>query len=127
MPSALPFVTVIIPALNVERFLSQCLLAVKNNDYANVEIIVVDNGSVDQTQAIAVQNGARLFVRPDLNISGLRNFGASEARGSILAFLDSDCIAAHDWLGQDLVPGLSPTAQAIVTPGYIFRSKSLQS
>jgi len=61
-------------------------------------VLVVDNGSQDQTVQIAKAMGATVFEKPDLTISGLRNFGASQARGIILVFLDADCTVEKDWL-----------------------------
>lgn len=95
-----PFVSVIIPALNAEKTLARCLNAIKNLNFpkSRLEIILVDNGSKDGTLGIAKRFKARIFVKPSLSIGELRNFGARYARGSILAFIDSDIIVPKDWL-----------------------------
>lgn len=94
--------SVIIPAKNEERNIANCLDSINQIDYARdkFEVIVVDNGSSDRTVEVATDKGARVFVQPELTISGLRNFGARQAKGKILAFLDADCTVAMDWLTE---------------------------
>ena len=65
-----------------------------------MEVILIDNGSTDRTREIARQFGAVLLRDDNLNVSGLRNLGARHARGSVLAFLDADCIVEQDWLAK---------------------------
>jgi glycosyltransferase involved in cell wall biosynthesis len=92
--------SIVIPAKNEEANIGRCLdsigqLAWDNSQY---EVIVVDNGSTDKTVDIARQKGAPVHVKPGLTISGLRNFGASRASGTILAFIDADCTVTPGWL-----------------------------
>ena len=63
-----------------------------------VEVLLVDNGSIDRTPEIARNNGAIFLDGKNLKVSGLRNLGARNARGEILAFVDADCLVARDWL-----------------------------
>jgi glycosyltransferase involved in cell wall biosynthesis len=92
--------SIIIPAKNEEINISNCLDSIRAINYPTekYEVIVVDNGSSDQTVEIATSKGAKVFVLPDLTISALRNYGASQAEGQILAFLDADCTVDSDWL-----------------------------
>ena len=94
--------SIIIPARNEEHNIKNCLESIFAVDYdlAQYEVIVVDNGSTDQTVSIAKELGARTFIQPDLTISGLRNFGASEAKGKVLVFLDADCTVKSHWLNE---------------------------
>ena len=62
------------------------------------EVIVVDNGSTDQTREIADSYGAKVLRDDTINVSGLRNLGANESTGDILAFVDADCIVSEEWL-----------------------------
>ena len=62
------------------------------------DLIVVDNGSEDETVQIAKAHGATVLKLPNANIGELRNFGASFGKGDIYAFLDADCVPDRDWL-----------------------------
>ena len=92
--------SVIIPARNEELNIGRCLDSINQVafDSDRYEVIVVDNGSTDRTVEIARQKGARVFTKPELTISGLRNFGAHQSSGEILAFLDADCAVTAHWL-----------------------------
>ncbi|MBP1728972.1 MAG: glycosyl transferase family 2 [Deltaproteobacteria bacterium] len=92
--------SVIIPAKNEAANIGRCLDSINQVTWDNncYEVIVVDNGSTDQTVEIAVKKGARVFIRPELTISGLRNFGAEQASGEILVFIDADCTVFTSWL-----------------------------
>lgn len=92
--------SIIIPAKNEAANIGRCLDSIMNIDWdrSQYEIIVVDNGSSDSTVDIAREKGAQVFVKPELTISGLRNFGAQQSSGQILAFLDADCAVTPHWL-----------------------------
>lgn len=92
--------TVIIPAKNEEKNIQACLQSISNIDYPadKYEVLLIDNGSTDRTVEIAESFGAIVSIQPELTISGLRNFGATFAKGKILAFLDADCTVDRDWL-----------------------------
>lgn len=100
MYMSLPSVSIIIPTYNEELFLPGCLESISNLDYPKdkVEVIVVDNGSIDRTLDIAKAAGVKLLINPDLNVAGLRNFGAKNSQNDILAFVDADCLVDKDWL-----------------------------
>jgi mycofactocin system glycosyltransferase len=102
----LPLVSVIIPVYNRPQEIQECLASLEALDYPadKIEVIVVDDGSRDQTAAVVRRFDARLIVQPyNRGQSAARNTGARVARGEIIAFLDSDCIAGPRWL-RDLVP-----------------------
>lgn len=92
--------SIIIPAKNEEQNLARCLHSIAMIDYPEnaFEVLVIDNGSTDKTVEVAKSYGAEVHVRPELTISGLRNFGSQQARGAILVFLDADCTVFKDWL-----------------------------
>jgi len=100
--------SIIIPAYNAEDTIGKCLQSIKNMDYPkdNYEIIVVDNGSKDNTYNIAEKLGAKVIQGAKLvkgrqfrnTIGALRNLGAKDAKGEILCFLDADIIANKNWL-----------------------------
>jgi len=96
----IPQVSIIIPAKNEEKNIGFCLDSIFALDYSkeNYEVIVVDNGSVDQTTQIAIKKGVQVLVLPGKKISTLRNAGSKQAKAEILAFLDADCTVERDWL-----------------------------
>lgn len=96
-----PKISVIIPAKNSQRTIGKCLMHILNQNYKPYEIIVVDGGSNDRTQEIATKYGAKVIIEPthEGNYPGIgRNYGAKNAQGEILAFIDSDCYAEENWL-----------------------------
>lgn len=102
MADILPFISIIIPAFNEERYLPECLEAVKKLDYPQelFEILVIDNGSTDRTPDIAAEMGAVVLTDGRANVSGLRNLGAARAQGEILLFIDADCLVKSDMLNR---------------------------
>ena len=90
--------SIIIPALNEEGRLPQCLDSLAKQSFEDYEIIVVDSGSSDRTVEIAKKHGARVLYEPKLGVSVAKNFGASEAGGDILVFTDADSTYPQDWL-----------------------------
>jgi glycosyltransferase involved in cell wall biosynthesis len=95
-----PFVSIIIPVKNEEKYIGKCLDSIFACDYPIefYEVIVVDNGSSDMSVEIAKQKGAKIFIKPGLPISGLRNVGARESIGEIIVFLDADCLVSSQWI-----------------------------
>jgi len=82
-------VSIIIPTKNSSEFLEECLNSVKNQTYKNLEIIVVDNNSTDNTKEIALKYTNKVFNKGPER-SAQRNFGAKNSKGKYLLFIDSD-------------------------------------
>lgn len=96
--------SIIIPALNEEKYINQCLEAIMKMDTVNMdlEIVVVDNGSTDKTIEICESYGARVLIEREGTIASLRNYGAINSKGDLISFLDADCIVSKDWLSKAL-------------------------
>jgi glycosyltransferase involved in cell wall biosynthesis len=90
-------ISVIIPALNEEKYLPKCLESLSRQSRKNqFEIIVVDGGSTDRTVEIAEEYVHKVIVKPS-PVGVARNLGAKHAEGKILAFIDADTIACESW------------------------------
>jgi len=89
-----PKVSIIIPTHNHAHFLSECLASVKSQTYKDYEVIVVNNGSTDNTEEIVRKlawDQLRYKYQNDTgSVAGPRNTGISLAKGKYVAFLDSD-------------------------------------
>ena len=98
--TASPSISVVIPALNEEKYLLKTLESIDNQtlDKSLWEVIVVDNGSTDNTSTIAKKNNARVVKEAKKGITFARDRGLREARGEILASTDADTVLPADWL-----------------------------
>jgi glycosyltransferase involved in cell wall biosynthesis len=83
-------VSVIIPTFNSERFLESCLQSLKRQTWSEVEIIVVDDGSIDKTVEIAEKHGCMVVRNPKSGRSEAKNEGIKRSAGEYLYFVDSD-------------------------------------
>lgn len=95
-------ISIIIPAHNEEKVIADCIFALLNQPYKDKEIIVVDDGSTDGTYSllryICSPTNIKLFKKNFHSISKTRNFGAEQATGDILVFVDADEIVNKDFL-----------------------------
>jgi cellulose synthase/poly-beta-1,6-N-acetylglucosamine synthase-like glycosyltransferase len=96
----LPEFSIIIPVRNEARTLRACLEALQGQTIARkrFEIIVVDDGSSDDSPKIAGGCADRLIRLGKEGAAAARNRGFAAATGSVIVFLDADCVPAPDWL-----------------------------
>lgn len=90
----------IIPCRNEGSFIGQCLQSIIQQEYPRekFQVVVVDNGSTDRSKEIAQRYADKVVDAPEVNIGEVRNIGASEATGKLLAFIDADCTIDRNWL-----------------------------
>jgi O-antigen biosynthesis protein len=93
-----PRISVVVCTHNGERTLAQCLDGLRELDYPDFEVIVVDDGSTDSTAKIAAASGFRLISTPNQGLGTARNVGLHAAEGEIVAYLDDDARPDPHWL-----------------------------
>lgn len=93
-----PLVSVIVPVHNGERYLASALQSILNQDYQPLEVIVVDDGSVDRSAEIARSYEIRYVYQSNQGAAMARNVGVTVAQGEFYAFLDQDDIWAPNKL-----------------------------
>lgn len=94
-----PLVSVVIPMYNVGEYAVACLRSVIGQDYANLEIIVVNDGSTDQTLRLCTKELARepraaIYSKDNGGLSSARNYGLERAKGKYVTFVDGDDVLA---------------------------------
>lgn len=93
----MPKISVIIPVYNVEEYIEKCLNSVMNQSFKDYEVIVVDDGTRDQSIEKIKDYPVKIIHQKNAGLSAARNRGVREASGDYLLFLDSD-----DYLEKDL-------------------------
>ncbi|MGL4831454.1 MAG: glycosyltransferase [Propionibacteriaceae bacterium] len=113
MNHSLPSISLIVPIYNVEQYLARCLDSILAQDYPNLEVILVNDGSPDSSAQIIVDYDAahpgrfRVHTQENQGLGAARNNGVVLATGEFVAFMDSD-----DWIEPRFISDL---AQAAVT------------
>jgi len=98
LPKA-PFVSVIVCSYNGGPTLASCLDSLGKLNYPEYEVLLVDDGSTDDTSYIAAQfPWVRYIHQSNQGLSHARNTGAATAKGEVFAYTDSDCMVDPDWL-----------------------------
>jgi lipopolysaccharide/colanic/teichoic acid biosynthesis glycosyltransferase/GT2 family glycosyltransferase len=109
MDTAVPLVSIVIPAYNAAATIGECVQAARQQDFpAAYEVIVVDDGSADDTARLAEADGAVVIRQGRSRPAAARNAGIQAARGEIVCFTDADCAPRPDWLAQLTAPFANP-------------------
>jgi glycosyltransferase involved in cell wall biosynthesis len=106
-------VTVLVPVKDRRERMLRCLDALLAQDHADYDVIVLDNGSTDGTFETCVERAATATVplrveRVDGTVGRVRNVGARLATAPLIAYTDSDCIPAPEWLSEGVKPFANP-------------------
>ena len=98
-----PLISVIVPVYNVEKYLRRCLDSILVQTYSNIEILLIDDGSTDQSGKICdefakLDSRVRVFHKENGGVSTARNLGIEQAKGEYITFIDSD-----DYADEELI------------------------
>lgn len=119
--------SIIIPVYNRASLIGAVIEALLEQTYKPLEIIVVDDGSTDETARVVSSYPVRYIYQKNSGPASARNRGFRESRGDIIAFIDSDCIAKKDWL-ENLLKGFdSPEVGAVAGSYDIANPESILS
>lgn len=102
----LPKVTIIIPCYNVDKYIKKCIDSVINQTYGNIQIILIDDGSLDNTNEVIlelIKNKDNILYIRNINagVSNARNTGINNAAGDYIMFLDSD-----DYISKNMITNM---------------------
>ncbi len=113
-----PRFSVVVPAVNEEGGIGACLDSLARQDVAGgVEVIVVDNNSVDRTAAVAAAHGATVVFEPRPGVCWARQRGTEAARGDIVVSTDADTTFEPGWLARiDAAFRADPVRVAVTGP-----------
>lgn len=94
-------ISIIIPVYNMEKYLAKCLDTVVNQSYTNLEILLIDDGSIDASSQICKEylkkdNRIKYYKKKNGGLSSARNFGLDKCNGDYIGFVDSDDVIHKD-------------------------------
>lgn len=88
-------ISIIVPIYNSEKYLSECIESILKQTYTNIEVILVDDGSTDQSSSICkkyenIDSRVKYFFQNNFGVSAARNYGINLSEGEYIGFIDSD-------------------------------------
>lgn len=123
-----PLVSIIIPAYNVENYIKECLNSVVSQTYSNIEVLIIDDGSTDDSPRILTayeqkyKNIKVILEKHNKGQSVARNIGLKKAKGQYILFVDSD-----DYINRDTVEKLVDLLLRYEVDFVRFNAKSFSS
>lgn len=123
-----PLISIIVPVYNTEMYLDKCVTSLINQTYRNIEIILVDDGSTDNSGKMCdsyVQKDNRIKVIHQTNaeVGAARNVGLKNVSGQYIGFVDSDDYVEHD-MYEVLLKTLLQNNVSIVSCSYFYEKQS---
>lgn len=125
-----PLVSIIIPSYNSARFINETITSAINQTWQNKEIIVVDDGSTDETFSIIekYKDKIKVFQQKNQGASSARNLGIKNAQGSLIQFLDADDLLSPTKIeDQVLALACNPNCIAVCITIHFFDGEDYKS
>ncbi len=100
-----PLISVLVPVYNAEKTLRQCVDSILGQDFRDFELLLIDDGSKDDSPAICDEYAAKdirvkVFHKQNGGVSSARNLGLENAQGEWITFVDSDDMVSNDYLNK---------------------------
>ena len=123
-------ISVIVPVYNVEEYLEECLESIKRQTYTDIEVILVNDGSIDRSKEICERycekdSRFKLVSQENKGQSVARNLGMAESKGEFISFVDSDDVLKEDMLEQ-LIKQMTSEDVDIVECWYTNEKQELE-
>lgn len=123
-------VSVIVPVYNTEKYLARCIDSICTQTYSNLEILLIDDGSRDNSGVICDEyvkkdKRVRVIHRENSGVSITRNIGIKEARGDYIAFVDSDDFIDKDMFDTLVKRAIKCCSDIVMCKYYIKKSKEI--
>ena len=98
-----PLISIIVPAYNAERYVERCVQALLGQTYQNLEIILVDDGSLDGTYQLCQKqeqqsDKVKAYTKPNGGAASARNYGLGRIHGAYVAYMDADDTVMEDYI-----------------------------
>mgnify|MGYP002711434528 CR=1 FL=1 len=120
-------VSIIVPVYNIEKWIERCVQSLINQTYQNLEIILVDDGSTDESGKICDElakkdDRIKVYHKPNGGVSSARNYGLEKATGKYISFCDSDDEIKITMI-ETLVSEMKSHNVDLVQCGYVLKNK----
>ena len=127
-----PLVTIIIPVFNVEEYLQECLNSILNQEYKNLEVILVNDGSVDRSldiinEYLLLDSRFKLIDKENTGQGHSRNLALKDAKGQYIMFLDSDDYLEENCIGTLSRVMVEKKLECLVYNGLSFEEYYIES
>lgn len=124
-------ISVIVPVYNVRLYLEKCVLSIINQTYKNLEILLINDGSTDDSGELAeniAQKDGRItvFHKQNGGVSSARNLGIEKAKGEYLIFVDADDYLAEDFVENMLEMAIKTNAEFCLSKNCFTKKNEMQ-
>lgn len=121
-------ISVIVPVYNVEKYLSRCIDSLIRQSYSNIEILLVDDGSKDESLSICKEYEAKdsrihVFHKENEGLGLTRNYGVEQATGEYITFVDSDDYLTLDAIDSMVKKAVETDADVVIASHYYKNKK----
>ena len=122
-------ISIIVPIYNAEKYISECIESIINQTYCNLEIILVDDGSIDASKKICdsyakLDKRIKVFHNENRGVSYTRNFGIINSKGKYIIFVDADDTINENYVDL-LISTMSKYNSDIAICGFDFISSGI--